>query len=108
MNSKLISSVVIGLLVILTLAGCDHSRLRAQDPQSPAGVNDAPAAGQPGSVLIQAPTGQTGGPQGQPQPTFAAPPVSPSELSPAVDDVLSSLDTLSKDLDATDTLNDVK
>ncbi len=125
MKTKTCIFGMVSILVLVVLVGC--SRTRGQSNQVPAqndtAVSTATAPAAPASTA-PAPTITAAQEQAvqatlAPTPTTVNQPadsLSPSQAQPPADqdisqltsDILKSLDGLSKDLDSTDTLNDVK
>jgi len=111
MKSKPWFWIILGALALFVLAACARPISQggsAPDTNNPSPVTSRPAAIQPAPGLpvpTQVPPTQVVAAQAQPatlQPTAAA------DLSKEADDLSNLLNGLSKDLDSTDTLNDVK
>ncbi len=107
------------LLLSATLAGCSRGLNRNQGAQNPADAGSPPVAATlapaPIQALPPAPPADTQMPQPASNPTQAPaeatavqPAADSSAINQAADDLSKALDGLTKDLDSTDTLNDVK
>ena len=98
------------MLAGLALGGCDRNRNHSQGAQSPVDNSNPPAAATlapaPAATLDQQPTAEPT--QAPAEPTAVQPAADSSAINQATDDLSKALDGLTKDLDSTDTLNDVK
>ncbi len=115
MKSKLWMWMTLGLLAAFALSACSRGRFQNPATQPPA-ENSSPAAPLPSATSVpqiaptQAPTLAPSSPTAAPaqaQPTLQ-PAASSSDVSQTANDLTNLLDGLTKTLDSTDTLNDVK
>lgn len=131
MKSKLTLVITIGLLITISLTSCNRTRLRPQGGQPPSNEGNPPTATESNPLTTEAPASQavsttvpspiqptdTAGASAPAQPTNTTAALQPTSVQPAAvspdisqaaDDLSNLMDGLTKDLDTTDTMEDVK